>query len=38
MAKTGFGEGLFQGEDLNSKSFEDKNSKLDFLMKIITLT
>jgi len=38
LAKTGFGDGLFQGEDLNSKSFEDKNSKLDFLMKLITLT
>ena len=38
LAKTGFGEGLFQGEDLNSKSFEDKNSKLEFLMKLITLT
>ena len=37
MAKTGFGDGLFQGEELNSKSFEDKDSKLNFLVKLITL-
>lgn len=37
MAKTGFGDGLFQGEELNSKAFEDKDSKLDFLVKLITL-
>lgn len=35
---TGFGAGLFQGDELNSKSFEDKESKLGFLVKIITLT
>lgn len=35
--ETGFGEGLFQGEELNSKSFEDKDSKLNFLVKLITL-
>jgi hypothetical protein len=29
---------LFQGEELNSKSFEDKDSKLNFLVKLITLT
>lgn len=28
LAKTGFGEGLFQGEELNSKAYEDKDSKL----------
>ena len=38
MGKTGFGDGLFQGDELNSKSFEDRNSKLQFLVKIITLT
>ena len=38
MGKTGFGNGLFQGDDLNSKSFEDKESKLAFLVKLITLT
>lgn len=37
MNKTGFGTGLFEGDDLNSKSFEDKDSKLAFLVKIITL-
>ena len=38
MGKTGWGQGLFQGDELNSKSFEDKDSKLGFLVKIITLT
>lgn len=38
MGKTGYGEGLFQGEELNSKSFEDKDSKLAWLVKVITLT
>ena len=38
MTKTGFGNGLFQGEELNSKSFEDKESKLAWLVKVITLT
>mmetsp|Transcript_31112 Transcript_31112/g.47535 ORF Transcript_31112/g.47535 Transcript_31112/m.47535 type:complete len:85 (+) Transcript_31112:33-287(+) len=38
MAKTHFGEGLFEGNDLNSKSFDDKDSKLAFLVKLITLT
>ena len=38
LAKTNFGDGLFQGEELNSKSFEDKDSKLNFLIKLITLT
>ena len=38
MQKTGFGEGLFEGEELNSKSYEDKDSKLKFLVKLITLT
>jgi len=38
MGKTGFGQGMFTGDELNSKSFEDKESKLGFLVKIITLT
>lgn len=38
MGATGFGSGLFQGEELNSKAFEDKDSKLGFLVKLITLT
>lgn len=29
---------MFQGDELNSKSFEDKDSKLGFLVKVITLT
>ena len=37
LGKTGYGEGLFQGEELNSKSFEDKDSKLAWLVKAITL-
>lgn len=38
LGKTGFGEGLYTGEELNSKSFEDKDSKLAWLVKVITLT
>ena len=38
LAKTGFGNGLFEGEELNSKSYEDKDSKLNFLVKVVTLT
>lgn len=38
LQKTGYGEGLFVGEELNSKSYEDKDSKLQFLVKLITLT
>ena len=38
MGKTGWGQGLLTGDDLNSKSFEDKESKLGFLVKVITLT
>jgi len=36
--KTGFGNGMFVGEELDSKSFQDKDSKLAFLVKLITLT
>jgi TRAF3-interacting protein 1 len=38
MEKTGFGNGLFQGSELNSKGFDDKESKTAFLVKLITLT
>ena len=38
MGKTGFGNGMFVGEELDSKSFQDKDSKLAFLVKLITLT
>lgn len=38
MGKTNFGAGMFVGDELNSKSFEDKDSKLGFLVKLITLT
>lgn len=37
LGKTGYGTGLFEGEELNSKSFEDKESKLAWLVKVITL-
>jgi len=37
LSKTNFGAGLFEGPELNSKSFEDKDSKLGFLVKLITL-
>ena len=38
MGKTGYGQSLFQGDELNSKSLEDKESKLTWLKKVITLT
>lgn len=38
LKATNFGAGMFQGDELNSKSFEDKDSKLAFLVKLITLT
>lgn len=37
MAKTGYGQGLFEGEELNSKAFEDKESKTAWLLKAINL-
>ena len=37
LGKTGFGDGMFQGDELISKSYEDKDSKLKFLVKLITL-
>lgn len=38
LQKTNFGNGLFQGDELNSKSFDSKESKLGWLIKVITLT
>ena len=39
MAKTGFGDGLYNGEELNSKAFADsKEAKLAWLVKAISLT
>lgn len=38
MKQTNFGEGLFTGDELNSKSFDDKDSKTQFLVKLIMLT
>lgn len=38
LKATNFGAGMLTGEELNSKSFEDKDSKLAFLIKIISLT
>lgn len=37
-AATGFGTGLFQGEELDSKSITDKDAKINFLVKLIQLT
>lgn len=37
LGKTGFGDGMFTGEELNSKAYEDKDSKLKFLVKVVTL-
>ena len=38
MGATGFGNGLFQGSDLDSKSITDKEAKINFLVKLIQLT
>ena len=38
LSKTNFGAGLYQGDELNSKSFESKESKQNWLVKLITLT
>ena len=32
---TGFGTGLFQGEELDSKSITEKDAKINFLVKLI---
>jgi TRAF3-interacting protein 1 len=36
--KTGWGKGLFEGDQLNSSSYEDFYSKLQFIVKLVTLT
>ena len=38
MEKTGFGQGLFQGPELDSKGITEKNDKTNFLVKMIRLT
>lgn len=38
MGATGFGNGLFQGSDLDAKSITDKEAKINFLVKLIQLT
>lgn len=37
MAKTGYGQGLYEGDDLNAKALTDKEQKLAWLVKAITL-
>lgn len=35
---TGYGDGLFEGPELDAKSITDKDAKINFLHKLITLT
>ena len=37
MAATGFGEGLYSDEELDAKAIKDKEGKINFLDKLITL-
>lgn len=34
-AATGYGEGLFKGEELDAKAITDKDGKINFLVKLI---
>ena len=37
-AATGFGQGLYSGPELDSKSITEKDDKINFLVKLIQLT
>ena len=37
MGATGFGQGLYQGQELDGKAITDKEAKIDFLNKLIAL-
>jgi len=37
-AATGYGQGLFSGEELEGKSITDKEAKINWLVKLISLT
>ena len=38
MAATGYGEGLYQGAELDAKAITEKEAKINFLVKLIQLT
>ena len=38
MNATGFGTGLFTGDEMNAKLITEKDAKINFLVKIIQLT
>ena len=38
MGATGFGTGLFQAEELDSKAVTEKDAKINFLVKLVQLT